>query len=184
MKKFIYRYVANALALSLCIPMAGFASETCTVEFDFRAVNEIGTIISGDHLKGAMTFTVDREWQQGPETRSYFANGPITLSGMGTGQVTGEVYVVHVVRTTHTWDYISIVAGKVKGNLGGEMRYHDPMVFTLADKPETLDSFELPTSTADWNRLSRTQKFQFHTPDANQIFYGTVSDVQGNCSEE
>ena len=183
MKRSIYKYVAHVWALSLCIPTAGFASETCTLEFDFRAVNGIGTIGPGDPLKGAMTFTVDREWQQGPETRSYYANGPITLSGMGTGKVTGEVYVIHVVRTTHTWDYISIVAGKVEGNLGGETRYHDPMVFTLADKPGTLESFELPTSTEDWNRLSRTQKFQFHTPDANQIFYGTISDVQGNCSE-
>ena len=183
MKRSIYKYVAHAWALSLCIPTVGFASEKCTLEFEFRAVNEIGTIGPSDPLKGAMTFTVDREWQQGSETRSYYAKGSITLSGMGTGQVTGEVYVVHVVRTTHTWDYISIVAGKVHGDLGGETRYHDPMVFTLADKPGTLESFELPTSTEDWNHLSRTQKFQFHTPDANQIFYGTVTDVQGKCSE-
>jgi hypothetical protein len=170
------------VGLSVAAPSICFGSEACNLAFDFHAVNEIGTITSGDPLKGKITFTVDRHWQQGSETRSYFTNGLMTLSGANVGQVTGAVDIVSVVRAPHTWDYISMVANDVKGNLGGETRYYDPMIFTLADTPGSLESFDLPKTTDHWNLLTRTQKFQFHTPDANQIFYGTVSNLLGECS--
>jgi hypothetical protein len=177
-----FRNLATLVGLSLFAPSLTLASETCMLEFDFHAVNNIGTITTGDALKGKISFTVDRYWQQGSETRSYFTNGLMTLSDAQLGQVTGAVDIVSVVRAPHTWDYISMVANDVKGNLGGETRYYDPMIFTLADAPNTLTSFDLPKSTDHWNLLTKTQKFQFHTPDANQIFYGNVSTLRGECS--
>jgi len=158
------------------------ASDTCQLEFDFQAGKDIGTITKDAMLTGAISFAVDREWQQGAETRSYFVNGTIDLSHETAGTVTGDAHIVHVVRAPHTWDYISIVARNVRGNLGGETRYFDPMVFTLADAPNTLTGFELPVSADAWNQLMRTQKFQVHTPDGNQIFFGKVSGLSGTCT--
>jgi hypothetical protein len=162
-------------------------AQTCTLNFEVsETISSLDApkdiIKKGETLKGHISFTVRDNWQQGAETNSFFTDGLMQLTADDGGQLTGKVKTVHITRTTHTWDYISIIATRVKGHLAGQKLFFDPMVFTLADKPNTLTSFTLPSGQNDWSVLKRTKKIQFHVGDHNNIVIGKASALVGSCN--
>ena len=136
----------------------------------------------GETLTGTVEFTVQSSWRQGSETVSYFSAGTMTVERAGQGAVTGRIGVVHVIRTPHTADYISIDATGAAGDLGGRLSYADPMLVTLYARPGTLPGSDLPRTEAEWNILAPRRDFQVHTPTAMTVFFGAVGPMSGGCS--
>ena len=175
-------FLILAFAVLFSAPGTGRANaEHCTLTFSVAAENTIGTVNPSDALTGSIDFTVRSAWQQDAETVSYKTSGTLRLAAAGRGEVTGAIKVVHVVRTPYTADYISIDAVDVKGDLGGQERYADPMLVTLYAAPVTLTTSALPKTNADWNVLSKRRFFQVHTPTTMATFYGPITRISGNC---
>ena len=157
------------------------AQTNCTVRFDVITAKDHGTIAAGSLLSGTVTFAATEEYRQDVETLSYLSNGTTQLTAADGTQVTGNIGVVHVVRTPYTADYISIDATGVTGNLGGVESYEDPMLVTLYAAPLTLQTSALPATSDDWNLLSKRRMFQVHTPDTMAILPGTIENLTGSC---
>ncbi len=173
---------ALLLALTVITKTGAIASDSCHLTFQVVADNAIGSIAAGDRLRGSVQFTISSARQSDEETFSYMTNGTMTLSAPGQGSVNGLVDVVHVVRSPYIADYIAIDATTVTGDLGGESRYVDPMLIRLYGPVETLTSYDLPTTNAEWNVLTQRRVFQVYAPTTADTFNGPIEQLTGTCS--
>lgn len=166
---------------ALVVAFDAHAQTDCRVSFDVYTTKDHGTLAAGSLLNGTVTFTATEEYRQDVETLSYLSTGTTRLTAADGTEVTGNIGVVHVVRTPYTADYISIDATGVSGNLGGVESYEDPMLVTLYAAPLTLQTSDLPETPDDWNLLSKRRMFQVHTPDTMAILPGTIENLTGSC---
>ncbi len=173
------KLLALVLALGFALP-AG-AETQCNLRFDVTANIAHGSIDAGNTMKGTIEFTSSEQMQQGSEAYSYFTNGTMRIEADDGSAITGTIGTVHVVRTDHTGDYISIDSPVIVGDLGGITSYVGPMLVTLYGNPNSLATFALPVSPEDWNLLDKRRVFQVHTPNTNATLPGKIRNLIGRC---
>ena len=166
----------------LAMPLAATA-QTCQLDFDFVTDVEHGTLAANSTLRGRVDFTVDRREHyniEGSDTTSYYVRGAVTIKAPDGTSISGDIGVVHIIRTPYTGDYISVDGRDPVGDLGGKTIYEAPMLVTVYSAPETLTNSELPKTTADWNVLGKRQVFQVHTA-LNGSLHGKISRLEAAC---
>ncbi|MEO1492487.1 MAG: hypothetical protein AAFV19_10090 [Pseudomonadota bacterium] len=156
-------------------------SQTCRAEFEIVTNDVHGTLPAGTVLTGEMTYAEGRSMKMGSETMSYLSNGSMIVTAKDGTRIEAALRAIHLVRTPHFADYASFDAKDVVGDLGGVIDYEDPMLLTFYAPRGSLKSFDLPTSTAGWQALSKRRDFQVHTPDTMETLPGEISAFQVTC---
>lgn len=169
-----------ALIAALAVANPGDAA-TCSAQFDIISGADHGSLPTGTVLKGQINYDEGRAMQMGPETRSYLASGIMRVTAPDGTSITGSLRVIHLVRTPYFADYVSFDIKDVGGDLGGVTDYEDPMLVTFFAPRGSLESFDLPRSTKDWQALSKRREFQVHTPDTMQTLPGKVEGFRARC---